>query len=67
MTKIGIFLVLQILCYVAQSEREKFQQRQVEGIPVAKEMGMQFGRPKMEQLEIALLCFAIWYWRNFSN
>lgn len=41
-------LVLQILSYVAQIERENIRQRQAEGIKVAKEKGKQFGRPKLE-------------------
>lgn len=52
----GVFiadLVLQILCYVAQSERENIRQRQAEGIAVAKEKGVQFGRPKMDRPENA--------------
>lgn len=39
-------LVLQILSFVAQSERENLQQRQAEGIAAAKARGVQFGRPK---------------------
>ncbi len=38
-------LVLQILSYVAQIERENIHQRQAEGIKVAKEKGVKFGRP----------------------
>ena len=37
-------LVLQILSYVAQVERENTKQRQAEGIRIAKEKGIQFGR-----------------------
>jgi DNA invertase Pin-like site-specific DNA recombinase len=37
-------LVLQILAYVAQTEREFIRQRQAEGIAAAKERGVQFGR-----------------------
>ena len=39
-------LVLQIFSYVAQIERENTKQRQAEGIRIAKEKGVQFGRPK---------------------
>lgn len=39
-------LVLQILSYVAQIERENIRQRQAEGIRIAKEKGVKFGRPK---------------------
>lgn len=39
-------LVLQILSYVAQTERENIRQRQMEGIAAAKLRGIQFGRPR---------------------
>lgn len=39
-------LVLQILSYVAQVERENTHQRQAEGIKLAKERGVKFGRPE---------------------
>lgn len=39
-------IVLQILSYVAQIERENTHQRQMEGIKEAKEKGVKFGRPK---------------------
>ena len=39
-------LVLQILCYVAQVERENIRQRQAEGIAAAKARGVKFGREK---------------------
>lgn len=38
-------LVLQILSYVAQKEREFIHQRQAEGIAVAKAKGIHMGRP----------------------
>lgn len=39
-------LVLQILSYVAQTERENIKQRQKAGIAAAKLRGVQFGRPR---------------------
>ena len=39
-------LVLQILSYVAQTERENIKQRQKEGIAAAKKRGVRFGRPR---------------------
>ncbi len=41
-------LVLQILSYVAQTEREFIHQRQAEGIAAAKKNGVKFGRDKIE-------------------
>ena len=38
-------LVLQILAYVAQKERENIRQRQAEGIAAARERGVRFERP----------------------
>ena len=38
-------LVLQLLSYVAQIERDLIHQRQAEGIAVAKAKGIRFGRP----------------------
>ncbi len=39
-------LVLQILSFVAQSERENIRKRQAEGIAAAKARGVRFGRPE---------------------
>ena len=39
-------LVLQILSFVAQSERENIKKRQAQGIAAAKAKGVQFGRPE---------------------
>ena len=45
-------LVLQILSYVAENERTMIRQRQAEGIKIAKEKGILFGRPrKMYQFD----------------
>ena len=41
-------LVLQVLSYVAQVERENTHQRQMEGIIEAQKRGVRFGRPKTE-------------------
>lgn len=40
-------LVLQILSYVAQTEREFIHQRQAEGIAAAQQRGVKFGRKKL--------------------
>lgn len=39
-------IVLQLLSYVAQTERENIRQRQQEGIEAAKAKGVRFGRPR---------------------
>ena len=40
-------IVLQLLSYVAQTERESIRQRQAEGIAAAKARGVQFGRKRL--------------------
>lgn len=42
-------IVLQLLSYVAQTEREFIRQRQAEGIAAAKARGVKFGRQAMER------------------
>lgn len=41
-------LILQVLAYVAEQERQNIKQRQAEGIAVAKAQGKHLGRPKAE-------------------
>ena len=44
-------IVLELLSYVAQTEREFIRQRQAEGIAAAKARGVRFGRRPMERPE----------------
>lgn len=47
---VGTFLsdiVLQVLSFVAENERENIRQRQAEGIAAAKARGIRFGRPEI--------------------
>ena len=41
-------LVLQVLSYVSQMEREQIKQRQMEGIREAQKRGKRFGRPQIK-------------------
>lgn len=41
-------LVLQILSFVAESERDNIRKRQEQGIAVAKAKGVRFGRPRVQ-------------------
>ena len=41
-------VVLQVLSFVAENERETMRQRQAEGIKMAKQRGVKFGRPAKE-------------------
>ncbi len=60
-------LVLQILSYVAQTEREKIRQRQKEGIAAAQLRGVRFGRPRKPiPLEFEYLKRQ-WETRNISS
>ena len=46
----GVFLadlMLQLMSYIAQIERENIRQRQTEGIVAAKARGVRFGRPRL--------------------
>jgi DNA invertase Pin-like site-specific DNA recombinase len=58
--------VLQILSYVAQTEREFIRQRQAEGIEAAKFRGIKFGRPPMERLVMFAKVREIWERREIS-
>jgi len=40
-------IVLQVLSFVAENERNNIKERQAEGIRIAKEKGVIFGRPKI--------------------
>lgn len=53
-------LVLQIISYVAQVERENIRQRQAEGIQIAKEKGVKFGRPRKEIPENFESIYKLW-------
>ena len=53
-------LVLQILSYVAQIERENTKLRQAEGIKIAREKGVQFGRPKNDLPEDFEEVYRLW-------
>ncbi len=44
-------LVLQILSFVAQNERENIRKRQAQGIAAAKAKGIKFGRPETKMPE----------------
>lgn len=44
-------IVLQLLSYVAQVERDNIRQRQAEGIAAARARGVRFGRPRIERPE----------------
>lgn len=63
--KIGVVIsdiVLSLLSYVAEQERDFINQRQKEGIAVAKNKGVKFGRPRIEKPKD--FDFIIKKWKN---
>ena len=66
----GVFiadLVLQILSYVAQTERENILARQKEGIAAAKLRGVRFGRPPKPSPEAFSDLLFLWQEGNISS
>lgn len=59
-------IVLQLLSYVAQTEREMIRQRQAEGIAVAKAQGVRFGRPPKERPEEFETVYQAWQRKEIS-
>ncbi len=53
-------LVLQILSYVAEKERENIKKRQAQGIAVAKAEGKRFGRPSIAMPDEFPAVYAAW-------
>ena len=53
-------IVLQLLSYVAQTEREFIKQRQAEGIAAAKERGVHLGRKPMARPDDFRAVYAEW-------
>jgi DNA invertase Pin-like site-specific DNA recombinase len=53
-------LVLQILSWMAQEERERIRKRQREGIDVALKKGVQFGRPTAEPTDEFYKAYRRW-------
>ncbi len=53
-------IVLQLLSYVAQTEREFIRQRQAEGIAAAKARGVRFGRRPMKRPEAFASLYEEW-------
>ena len=53
-------IVLQLLSYVAQTEREFIRQRQKEGIAAARKKGVRFGPEPMQKPDQFDACFLQW-------
>lgn len=66
----GVFisdLVLQILAYVAETERSFIRQRQAEGIAAAKSKGIKFGCPKSKVPDNFEEYFKMWEYGQIST
>lgn len=59
-------IVLQLLSYVAQTEREFIKARQAEGIAAAKARGVTFGPKPMEKPDAFPDCFLLWQEKRIS-
>jgi len=53
-------IVLSLLSYFAEQERRKNHERQAEGIAIAKEKGVKFGRPALERPEAFHFVYDTW-------
>ena len=53
-------LVLQILSFAAENERNNIKTRQAQGIAAAKRRGVKFGRPKTEMPENFFSLVSMW-------
>ncbi len=65
----GTFLsdiVLALLSYVAENERESIRQRQAEGIAAAKERGVKFGRPPLPLPDNFHETYLLWVRKKIS-
>lgn len=59
-------LVLQILSFVAENERENIRKRQEQGIAAAKKRGVRFGRPESETPEDFIAVVKSWKQGNIK-
>lgn len=59
-------IVLQILSFVAENERENIKKRQAEGIAAAKAQGVKFGRPTLPLPKHFHEVCADWYAKRIS-
>ncbi len=59
-------LVLQILSFVAESERTNIKKRQQQGIAAAKAKGVKFGRPRTENPQDFMKIVLDWRYKKIS-
>jgi len=59
-------LILQLLSYMAEDERKRMKDRQTEGIRIALDKGIQFGRKKIEINEKFEFVYADWKYKKIT-
>ena len=59
-------IILQLLAYVAQTERDNLLKRQAQGIEAAKKRGVEFGRPRVEVPETFVNIVHAWRRKEIS-
>ena len=60
-------VVLQLLSYVTETERENIKQRQAEGIAAAKARGVKFGRPNKKVPVNFYKVYKRWHYKKISG
>ena len=58
---------LSMLSYIADQERDKIRQRQAEGIIIAKNKGIKFGRPKKEITPLFMEIYPDWKQKKITS
>lgn len=58
---------LSMLSYIADQERNKIKQRQAEGIVIAKNKGIKFGRPKKEITPLFMEIYPDWKQKKITS
>lgn len=58
---------LSMLSYIADQERDKIKQRQAEGIIIAKNKGIKFGRPKKEITSLFMEIYFDWKQKKITS
>ena len=58
---------ISMLSYIADQERDKIRQRQAEGIIIAKNKGIKFGRPKKEITSLFMEIYLDWKQKRITS
>ncbi len=66
MGKLVSDIVLQLLSFCAENERDNIRRRQSEGIAAAKKRGVRFGRPEREHPPMALEAYSLYFAKQLT-